>query len=75
MPARHAGLIYPYDKDDKRNEENLIISNSKMLYGYGGTVATYGVPIPVKSTYKEFSDLMHQIEINIKNHLQNTSSF
>ncbi|MBO7485948.1 MAG: hypothetical protein J6T84_07780 [Spirochaetaceae bacterium] len=62
MPAKKAGLIYPYDKDDKRNEKMLIKSKSKTVYGYGGTVATYGVPIPVENNYKAFTNSMKAIE-------------
>ena len=62
MPAKRAGLIYPYDKDDRRNETKLVESTKKMLFGYGGTVATYGVPISVKQTYREFVDFMKEIE-------------
>ncbi len=65
MPAKKAGLIYPYDKDDKRNGTEVIKSEDKTLFGYGGTVATYGVPIPVENDYKAFTNSMKAIEKSV----------
>ena len=62
MPAKKAGLIYPYDKDDKRNGTEVIKSADKTLFGYGGTIATYGVPIPVENNYEAFTNSMKSIE-------------
>lgn len=59
MPAERGGLIYPYDKDDK---QEIVESTKKCLYGYGGTVATYGVPIPRGDEYKGFVASMKLIE-------------
>ena len=58
MPAKNAGLIYPYDKDDHRNSEKIIVSPKRTIFGYGGTVCTYGVPIPWKRNYAEFVESM-----------------
>ena len=66
MPAKSGGLIYPYDKSDKQNSSEIIVSTKKTLYGYGGTVATYGVPIPSKPEYRDFVSLMNETERNIK---------
>ena len=67
MPAKIGGLIYPYDKSDKQNSTEIVVSTKKTLYGYGGIVATYGVPIPVVNSYKEFNDVMKPIEKRIAN--------
>ena len=69
MPAKRAGLIYPYDKDDKRNETEVIKSTNKTLFGYGGTIATYGVPIPLKDSYEQFTGSMKNTEREIQNAL------
>lgn len=66
MPAKSGGLIYPYDKSDKQNSSGLVVSTRKNLYGYGGTVATYGVPIPQKDEYRDFVSFMNETERNIK---------
>ncbi len=65
MPAKKAGLIYPYDKDDHRKGTEVIKSADKMLFGYGGTIATYGVPIPVENDYKAFTNSMKSIEKSV----------
>ena len=66
MPAKNAGLIYPYDKDDKRNANELVASSPRTIFGYEGTVRTYGVPIPVKESYSDFVDCMKSLETKIK---------
>ena len=68
MPAENAGLIYPYDKDDRRNEQKIVETKPRTIFGYGGTVRTYGVPIPVKENYSEFVDFMTSVEMQIKNY-------
>lgn len=67
MPTKRAALIYPYDKDDRRNGEKIIPSADRTIFGYGGTVCTYGVPIPVKEEYSDFVDSMRNTEKEILN--------
>ena len=62
MPANHAALIYPYDKDDRRNGERIIPAAKRTVFGYGGTVCTYGMPIPAKEKYSDFTDSMRSAE-------------
>ena len=62
MPAKSGGLIYPYDKNNEQNSNGIVVSTKKCLYGYGGTVATYGVPIPRGDEYKGFVASMKLIE-------------
>jgi len=68
MPAKKGALIYPYDKEDKRNNGEVIVSDEKSVFGYGGTVCTYGVPIPLKQEYSEFAECMKLVERNISLH-------
>lgn len=65
MPAQKAGLIYPYDKDDRRNSGEIIFSDEKSIFGYGGLISTYGVPIPIKDKYPDFVNYMSLIENEI----------
>ena len=65
MPAKKAGLIYPYDKDARRKGTEVIKSADKTLFGYGGTIATYGVPIPVENNYEAFTNSMKSIEKSV----------
>lgn len=53
LPTKKAALIYPYDKANKQDEGEIVKSNPKDLFGYGGRIGTYGVPIPVVQTYKD----------------------
>jgi len=66
LPAKQGGLIYPYDKADKRNNPEIIISKPKNLYGHGGQIATYGIPIPTKENYSDFIEHMKSIETNLR---------
>ena len=72
MPANRAGLIYPYDKADKRDEAKIIESKPKDLFGYGGKIRTYGMPIPVTRTYAEFQHSMCEIENKLVYMMKNT---
>ncbi len=68
MPAKKAGLIYPYDKNDLKTQEGkLIISKEINIYGYEGRLRTYGVPIPLMERYKDFVNYMLNIEREISN--------
>ena len=62
MPAKRAALIYPYDKPDRREMRHIVTSEPKELFGYGGSIQTYGIPIPVKESYGEFVDYMKSVE-------------
>ncbi len=66
MPAKKAGLIYPYDKDDRRNKPEIIPSEERTIFGYGGKISTYGVPIPKKNDYSNFVEHMKCLENSIK---------
>ena len=61
LPTKKAALIYPYDKANKQDEGEIVKSNPKDLFGYGGRIGTYGVPIPVVQTYKEFVECMDRV--------------
>lgn len=65
LPANSGGLIYPYDGD---LEKNIIISDdSRDLYGYGGTIKTYGIKIPKKClSYSSFAESMNKTEDELK---------
>ena len=64
LPAKNGGLIYPLEKSAK----TTIVKSEKAreLFGFGGKVSTFGVPIPSASTYKDFCSVMKEIEENIK---------
>lgn len=62
MPSKSAGLIYPYDKEDRRNDGKIISSAKRTIFGYSGTICTYGIPIPLKGRYSDFKDSMHLLE-------------
>lgn len=75
LPAEHGGLIYPYDKADRQNNTEIIISSPKVIFGYGGEICTYGVPIPVKTTYQEFVNQMGIVEDNIKKKINESAEY
>ena len=67
LPAKSAGLIYPYDKNDEMNKAGkIIVSPDRALYGYGGSIRTYGIPIPIKRTFSDFVLFMNNIEDELK---------
>ena len=69
MPAKRAGLIYPYDNDDeKRTKPDVIRTTpeSRHLFGYGGEISTYGIPIPITDSYNKFTAFMHELEPKIQ---------
>ncbi len=69
MPSKRAGLIYPYDNDDEKRTKPVVIRTtpeSRHLFGYGGEISTYGIPIPVTDSYDKFKDFMHELEPKIK---------
>ena len=66
MPAKSAGLIYPYDKNDSKTQAGkIVVTVDRQIYGYEGKIRTYGVPIPVKENYSDFVDYMSSIENEI----------
>lgn len=75
LPAEHGGLIYPYDKADRQNNTEIIISSPNVIFGYGGEICTYGVPIPVKTTYQEFVNQMGIVEDNIKKKINESAEY
>ncbi len=64
MKIDNGGFLYPKEVDSADDSVNLFNSKYK-LAGHGGTVATYGVPIPVRDSYKDFVSAMNEIEKNI----------
>ena len=69
MPAKKAGLIYPYDNDDEKRTKPVVIKTtpeSRHLFGYGGEISTYGIPIPITDSYNKFTAFMHELEPKIK---------
>lgn len=60
LPASRGGLIYPFDKQT----DKLFVPSDKerILFGQGGVIQTYGVPIPICKEYKDFSEKMKNIE-------------
>ena len=64
MKIDNGGFLYPKEVDSADGSVNLFNSKYK-LAGYGGTVATYGVPIPLRDSYKDFVSSMNEIEKNI----------
>jgi 5-methylcytosine-specific restriction endonuclease McrBC regulatory subunit McrC len=71
LPAYKGGLIYPLKYSDS---SHLIVSKTfKTIYGLGGKIATYGVPIPLykKNEYDIFcSKMRNEIELSIINTFQ-----
>lgn len=64
LPAKTGGLIYPLEKS---NEKIIVKSKQeRTIFGFGGLVSTFGVPIPNVSDYEEFCNSMQEIEKNIK---------
>ena len=69
MPAKRAGLIYPYDNDDEKRTKPVVIRTSpesRHLFGYGGEISTYGIPIPITDSYNKFTAFMHELEPKIQ---------
>ncbi|MBP5449162.1 MAG: hypothetical protein J6Y01_03510, partial [Spirochaetales bacterium] len=65
LPAISGGLIYPYDKEYPNND--IQISDGKTLYGLGGTIQTFGIPIPQNaSSYNDFVLSMKNTEDNLQ---------
>lgn len=64
MKIDNGGFLYPKEVDSADDSVNLFNSKYK-LAGYGGTVAVYGVPIPVRDSYKDFVSSMNEIEKNM----------
>lgn len=72
MPADKAALIYPYDyQSENQMKCELLRTDPKTIYGYGGKITTFGVPIPVRKSYAEFSDFMENLEKWIKEYSWN----
>lgn len=66
FPSNASGLIYPYDKNTSDNSIIRYTSIHK-LYGLGGTVETFGVPIPQEEhNQHEFRNRMKIIEEKVK---------
>ena len=64
LPAKTGGLIYPLEKSTA-----TVIVKSKTerdLFGLGGKISTFGVPIPQSESYEKFCIAMKEIEENIK---------
>ena len=53
LPAKCAGLVYPLENG------SIVRKNGPWkILGLGGTVTTYGLPIPQKESYREFTETM-----------------
>lgn len=64
LPAKNGGLIYPLKK---ASGKSIVKSNKEReLFGFGGNISTFGVPIPSVLTYEDFHKEMEIIEENIK---------
>lgn len=69
LPAKTGGLIYPLEKS---NEKTIIQSKSgRELFGYGGKVSTFGIPVPFMNNYEDFCKAMGNIEESIKTFFEN----
>lgn len=65
LPAKTGGLIYPLENSPERK---IVESKPKReLFGFGGSISTFGVPIPSASSYEEFCTAMKEVEEGIKN--------
>lgn len=53
LPAKSSGLVYPLE-----NGSTVRKNGPWEIFGLGGTVATYGLPIPQKESYREFVETM-----------------
>ena len=61
LPANAGGLIYPYD--GAQLGSIIPSDNVRVLYGYGGSIRTYGIKIPQNvDSYKTFVELMNKME-------------
>ena len=65
LPAKNGGLIYPLE----RSSATTIVKSKdeRELFGFGGKVSTFGVPIPRAESYEEFCKIMKEIESKLKN--------
>lgn len=64
LPAKTGGLIYPLEKP---TDTAIVKSKSEReLFGFGGKISTFGVPIPQSESYEEFCITMKKIEENMK---------
>lgn len=65
LPAKKGGLLYPLAREET-SEKNIVKSETKTLFGYGGCVSTFGVPIPTADSYKDFCQAMKEIEDDMR---------
>lgn len=64
LPAKKGGLIYPLEKS---TDTSIVKSKSEReLFGFGGKISTFGVPIPQSESYEQFSITMKKIEENMR---------
>lgn len=64
LPAKTGGLIYPLEKS---TDTAIVKSKSEReLFGFGGKISTFGVPIAQSESFDEFCINMKKIEENIK---------
>lgn len=68
MKIKNGGFLYPKEAD-ATNELDKLFVNKYNLAGYGGTIATYGIPIPTKEKYSDFMENMKSIENNLRSPL------
>lgn len=57
LPANRAGLIYPLENGNAIKQDVC-----QRIFGLGGKISTYGILIPVKEKYSDFTKSMNDIE-------------
>jgi len=67
LPAKTGGLIYPISSNNDKTE--ICKSIDKNIFGLGGNISTYGLPIPTKDKYPDFAIFMNKVENDLKKKL------
>ena len=67
LPAQMAALLYPLDGV----EAPVIKEDKKMLLGLGGEIFGIGMPIPKEADFTRFSKFMNEVEVHLKEVVDN----
>jgi 5-methylcytosine-specific restriction endonuclease McrBC regulatory subunit McrC len=67
LPAQKSALLYPIEGA----EAPVIKEDKKVLYGLGGEIFGIGMPIPKEADFTRFSKFMNEVEVHLKEVVDN----
>lgn len=67
LPAQTSALLYPIE----RAEAPVIKEDKKVLLGLGGEIFGIGMPIPKEADFTRFSKFMNEVEVHLKEVVDN----